>query len=165
MFYKGRLTRHWRLIEEFIRCKPLGEGMFHHEVQVGRCLQPKLKDIKYIIDRTTGKQRRIERSDEKFSFLLRVPIKRPSLVKSIDLIYETKDEIWILEAKTSHERTSDAIGQLMLDETLYRKERNIKKPLKLGIICEESDIILELTCKEKQIAIFEKTATCFHVIK
>ncbi|MDI6905453.1 MAG: hypothetical protein QMD13_08245 [Candidatus Bathyarchaeia archaeon] len=163
---KGLLTREKRLIVDFKRCNPLGDCTYYDEVRVSRGKIVQDKDIQYIKDSTSGKTRIIRRSDPEFQKWLDtlplLPRNRPVPARSIDLVCETSEEIWILEAKVSLDPC--AFGQVLQDELLYKKERKPTKPLKLGIICEESDPYLEETCQRLSITIFEKTVDCFRVL-
>lgn len=160
------LTREKRLIADFKRCNPLGNCTYHDQVKVGRGKILEEKDIQYIKDTTSGKTRIIRQSDPEFQKWLDIfppeRRKRSLPARSIDLVCETSKEIWILEAKVS--LNQEAIGQVLQDNDLYQKERKPTKPLKLGIICEESDPYLEETCQRRSITIFEKTVDCFRIL-
>jgi hypothetical protein len=161
------LSREKQLIVNFKRCNPVGKCTYYDEVRVGRGKMLKDKDTQYIIDATTpGKARRIRRGDPEFQKWLDlshiVQRKCPVPARSIDLVCETSKDIWILEAKVLLDPC--AFGQVLQDELLYKNERKPTKPLKLGIICEESDPYLEQLCQEHHITIFEKTIECFRVL-
>jgi hypothetical protein len=155
-----------QLIVDFKRCNPIGNCTYYDEVSIGRGKIVQDKDIQYIKDTTSGKARIIRRSDPDFQKLLdRFPPKqrnRPVPARRIDLVCETSKNIWILEAKISLDTC--AFGQVLQDEALYKDERKPTKPLKLGIVCEESDPYLEQLCQKHNITIFEKTAECFHIL-
>jgi len=160
------LTREKRLIADFKRCNPLGKCTYYDEVRVGRGKIVQDKDIQYAKDTTSGKARIIKRSDPEFQkWLDRFPPEqrnRPVPARSIDLVCETSRYTWILEAKVSLDPC--AFGQVLQDELLYKNEGKPTKPLKLGIICEESDPYLEQLCQKHHITIFEKTVECFRVL-
>lgn len=156
-------AREMKLIADFKRCNPLGDCTYHDEVKVGRGKILEEKDIQYIKDITSVKTRIIRPSDPEFQKLLDIfpPERRnrPVPARSIDLICETSKEIWLLEAKVT--LNQEAVGQVLQDKDLYEEERKPTKRLKLGIICQESDLYLEKTCKKRCITIFEKTENCF----
>jgi len=160
------LTREKRLIVSFKRCNPLGKCTYYYEVRIGRGKTVQDKDIQYIKDTRSGKARIIKRSDPEFQkWLSRFSPEernRPVPARSIDLVCETSKDIWILEAKVSLDPC--AFGEVLQDELLYKNERKPSKPLKLGIICEESDPYLEQLCQKHNITIFEKTEKCFRAL-
>jgi hypothetical protein len=159
-------TREKQLIADFKRCNPLGNCIYYDEVGVGRGKIVQDKDIQYIKIHTSGKARIIRRSDPEFQKLLDLfppeQRNRPVPARNIDLVCETSEVIWILEAKVLVD--SCAFGQVLQDELLYKNERKPPKPLKLGIICEESDPYLEQLCQKHHITIFEKTVEGFRVL-
>jgi len=160
------LTREKRLIVNFKRCNPLGKCTYYDEVRVGRGKIVRDEDVQYIKIMHQGKTRIIQRSNPEFQKWLDIfpPERRnrPVPARSIDLVCETSKDIWILEAKVSLDPCT--FGQVMQDELLYKSERKPTKPLKLGIICEESDPYLEELCQKHHITIFEKTVECFRIL-
>lgn len=77
--------------------------------------------------------------------------------KSIDAVCRTPDDIWILEIK--QELTGDsgfkAIGQVISYSFLYKKEHpGLKKPLKMGIVCDGAERELIEVCQNNGIEVF-----------
>lgn len=161
---RGSSTQEKRLIVDFKQCNLLGNCTCHDEVRVGIGRILKEHEVKYIKDTRSGKPRIIRRTDPEFQELLhlvhKTGVKSPVPARSIDLVCETSKNIWLLETKVT--LNCEAIGQVLQDEVLYKNERKPTKPLKLGVICEESDPYLEEVCQKHRITIFEKAGDSFN---
>jgi hypothetical protein len=72
--------------------------------------------------------------------------------RSIDLVYHTKDCIWIIEAKRA--LNFEAIGQVIAYSTLYAEEHPTKI-IKRGIVCYSVDEELVRVCKKNDITVFQ----------
>lgn len=72
--------------------------------------------------------------------------------KSIDLVFEKEDEIWLIEAKKK--LNYEALGQILTYQKLYHLYLRSSKNVKLGIVCEETDPDIEAVCKEHNIYVF-----------
>jgi hypothetical protein len=72
--------------------------------------------------------------------------------KYVDMIYETENEIWLIEAKDK--LNYEAIGQILTYQQSYSNKYNPNKKIKLGIVCNKSKENLERTCKEEGIKVF-----------
>jgi len=164
--YRGRRLPEDVLVTEFIRLKPLGEGDYsRREFSVGREIVT--EEPHYIIDRTRGIERRIYPSDEAYKQWLNIfPPERvmTSPPRRIDLVFENDYEIWILEAKADPDKLEEAVGQVLVDRTLFQQDNISHKPIRLGIICKECSHHIEDTCEELGIAVFEKTSNSFRTI-
>ena len=55
----------------------------------------------------------------------------------IDAVGETEDEIWIFEVKPRAGRS--ALGQLEAYAYWYYREKQPKKPIRLGVVCRDVD--------------------------
>ena len=74
--------------------------------------------------------------------------------KLIDLVFEGKDVIWLVEAKTSKDKLYEAIGQIQVYEDLFRLKCQPSKPIKSAIVCVESDLEIAYFCRNHGIAFF-----------
>ena len=74
--------------------------------------------------------------------------------KLIDLVFEGKDVIWLVEAKTSKDKLYEAIGQIQVYEDLFRLRYRPSKPIKTAVVCLESDLDIEHSCQNRGIAFF-----------
>lgn len=72
--------------------------------------------------------------------------------KSIDLVFQKKDEIWLIEAKKK--LNYEALGQVITYKTLYLHKVPPSKEVKLGIVCEGGDSEIEAACKSKGVQVF-----------
>jgi len=70
----------------------------------------------------------------------------------IDVVAETRDEIWIFEIKPRAGRS--ALGQLESYAYWYYRDFKPRKPIRLGVICREIDYNLESIFRERGIAVF-----------
>ncbi len=78
----------------------------------------------YIIDRTRGVKRRIYPSDEAYKQWLNIfPPERviTSPPRRINLVFENDYEMWLLEAKADPDKLEEALGQVLVDRTLFKK--------------------------------------------
>lgn len=75
--------------------------------------------------------------------------------KSIDLVIENDEEIWILEAKTR--LNYEAIGEVVTYSILYEDERSEKR-IRKGIVCGALDRELLYACNRLGITVFGMSA-------
>jgi len=66
----------------------------------------------------------------KADFEVNVGLKTPNY---IDLVYETNDEIWLIEAKINLDYK--ALGQILFYKDLYLYKFTTSKPISLGVVC------------------------------
>ena len=71
----------------------------------------------------------------------------------IDVVAETRDEIWIFEIKPRAGRS--ALGQLISYAYWYRHDFKPTKPIRLGVICRDVDYNLIPIFEQRGIAIFK----------
>jgi len=72
--------------------------------------------------------------------------------RSIDLVYHTRDCVWIIEAKRV--LNFEAIGQVVVYSTLYA-EGHPTRIVKRGIVCYSADEELIRACKKNGITVFQ----------
>jgi hypothetical protein len=72
--------------------------------------------------------------------------------KSIDLLYETDDEVWIIEGKLK--LNYEALGEVLTYATLYSEEY-AGKTIRLGIVCGMVDDEILLACAKYNVTVFE----------
>lgn len=72
--------------------------------------------------------------------------------KSIDLVFEKEDEIWIIEAKKA--LNFEALGQVLTYEELYKQQFLPCKNINLAIVYEEGDPDIEQACQSKGVKVF-----------
>ena len=72
--------------------------------------------------------------------------------RSIDLVYYTRDHVWIIEAKRV--LNFEAIGQVIVYSTLYAEEHPTEI-VKMGIVCYSADEELIRACRKNGITIFQ----------
>lgn len=72
--------------------------------------------------------------------------------KQIDLVIETPDGVWVIEAKPR--LNCEALGQVLLYGDLYETEHS-EKPVKLAIVCYELDAEVLSSCHKRCIAVFQ----------
>jgi len=72
--------------------------------------------------------------------------------KSIDVVFENENEIWIIEA--TRVLNYDTFGELLVKSDLYMSYHRPNKPVKLGILCIQSEPDIERSCHERDIRIF-----------
>ena len=72
--------------------------------------------------------------------------------RSIDLVYHTRDYVWVIEAKRA--LNFEAIGQVIVYSTLYAEE-HLTKIIKRGIVCYSVDEELVRVCKKNGITVFQ----------
>lgn len=72
--------------------------------------------------------------------------------KSIDLVFEKEDEIWIIEAKKV--LNFEALGQVLTYEELYKQQFLPCKNINLAIVYEEGDPDIEQACQSKGVKVF-----------
>jgi hypothetical protein len=72
--------------------------------------------------------------------------------RSIDLVYHTRDYVWVIEAKRA--LNFEAIGQVIVYSTLYAEEHPTKI-IKRGIVCYSVDEELVRVCKKNGITVFQ----------
>jgi len=133
--YKIRKTKELEIIFKLTMSGKLGEGRELLEVPV-------------------GKKRSYGRKNFKISF------KKKGL-KRIDLVYETKDAYWLIEAK--RKLNWDAVGQILCKKIMFEEDYNIKtqerlsgkkKEIRIGICCEKTDETIEQCCMLLGIEVF-----------
>lgn len=72
--------------------------------------------------------------------------------KAIDLLIESPQEIWIIEAKIR--LNTEALGQVLLYGDLYEEERD-HRPVKLAIVCRQLEAEVLRSCHKRGITIFQ----------
>ena len=165
--YRGKASLEADLVRVFILWRPLGEGNYSGvNFSVGRALAS--DEIRYIVDRTSECERRLYSSDEAGQRLLSwFPRERrkASPPRRIDLVVKKDSAVWLLEAKADPSKLEEAIGQVLEDRELFQREYGSRKPIRLGIICEESSRAIEETCRKLGITIFERGTVGFRIIE
>ena len=81
---------------------------------------------------------------------------KEELAKEIDAVVVTESSTWILEVKPT--LNYGAIGQVLVYRYFFEKGEHdledVPKEIKLGIVCETTDELLEDFCKENGIRLF-----------
>jgi hypothetical protein len=92
-----------QVIEEFVQDGPLKDAHYRREVSVGGSLATSQKTDAHV-ERTL----------------------RETITRSIDLVAETSERFWIIEAKKEYRSTSfdTAIGQALVSKRLYELEKD-----------------------------------------
>ena len=72
--------------------------------------------------------------------------------KRIDVVAHTRDAIWLLEVKDR--LRPSAIGQLLVYRNLYERQFRPLLPIRLGVICGDTDPMVEPACADLGIKIF-----------
>jgi hypothetical protein len=81
--------------------------------------------------------------------------------KAIDLVIDTADSVWIIEAKPR--LNCEAMGQVLLYGDLYEQEHDATR-VKLGILCGELEGEILLSCHKRRITVFQVTESGVEVL-
>lgn len=87
------------------------------------------------------------KGDAKFE--VNVGIRNP---KFIDMVFENANEIWLIEAKRILDHGSR--GQILNYKDLYNLKKKGNKPVRVGIVCEQTESDIEHVCRTNDIKIF-----------
>jgi len=74
--------------------------------------------------------------------------------KRADVIAETTGQVWIIEVTSA--ATIKALGQLMLYKTLWLEDPKIDKPVKMVLVCDETDSDVIASMEVYNILVFLK---------
>jgi hypothetical protein len=82
--------------------------------------------------------------------------------KAIDLVIETRDDMWVIEAKPR--LNCEALGQVLLYGDLYGAEHS-KKPVKLGIVCGQLEAEVLGACQKRGVTVFHTAGDVVRVFR
>ena len=82
--------------------------------------------------------------------------------KAIDLVIETSDDIWVIEAKPR--LSCEALGQVLLYGDLYEAEHT-RKPVKLGIVCGQLEAEVLVACQKRGVTVFQTVEDVVRVFR
>ncbi len=139
-FIKSGILRGWFIGEvpvglEAIKRKARGKGYSEKEIDMVKGVYSKKIDLICVL----GVNKRP----------IRVSLKQWEWVRKHELMGKS---VWLLEAK--RRLSAEALGQILVNDYLFKRDNPGIRVVGLGIICEDTDELVEEVCKKYGVMVF-----------